>query len=168
MNWNYRDSVNRWVTPGGDYSATSVASFVPDVAGQYREISVTSLAQNWVNGTFSNYGLLLRASGAIGEAKFASREALVTSQRPELCITHHQAVSFTLTPTSTSEPTLTPGGPSVTPTATWTSTPTSTPTAQPPSLVCVAPSQDSYLVQDAATQHFGGDVELTTRTKSGR
>ena len=167
MNWNFRDSVNRWVTPGGDYSATAVGSFVPDVAGQYREVSVTSLAQNWVNGTFSNYGLLLRASGAIGEAKFASREALLTSQQPELCITHQQAVSFTATPTSAA-PTFTPGGPSVTPTATWTTTPTSTPTAQPPSSVCVAPSQDSYTVQELATQNFGSDVELRTRTNSGR
>ena len=168
MNWNYRDSVNRWIAPGGDYSTTPVASFVPNLASQYREINVTGLAQNWVNGTFSNYGLLLQSSGAIGEAKFASREALDPGQRPELCITHQQAVSFTSTPTAPFTPTFTPGGPSVTPTATWTSTPTSTSTPQPSPSVCVAPTQDSYIVQDTATQNFGGDAELRTRTNSGR
>ncbi len=74
MNWNFRDSVNRWITPGGDINATPVASFVPNLANQYREINVTGLAQNWVNGTFSNHGLILRSSGANGEVKFASRE----------------------------------------------------------------------------------------------
>jgi hypothetical protein len=174
MNWNYRDSVNRWIVPGGDYSATPVASFVPNLASQYREIDVTGLAQNWLNGTFSNHGLILRSSGANAEVKFASREALLTNQRPELCITHQQAQFFTATPSATSTPaftttpSLTPGGPTMTPTATWTNTPSSTPTNQAPSMVCVAPVQDSYIVQDSAAQNFGSATELRTRTNSGR
>jgi hypothetical protein len=168
MNWNYRDSINRWITPGGDFSATSVASFVPNMANQYREIDVTGLAQNWVNGTFDNYGLLLRSSGANGEIKFASRETLTTTQRPELCLTYQQTPIATATPTLTAAPTSTAGGPSATPTATWTNTPTSTPTPQPPSLVCVGPARDSYIIQDAATQNFGSNTELRTRVNSGR
>jgi hypothetical protein len=168
MNWSYRDSVNRWITPGGDFSATPAASFVPNLANQYREIDLTSLAQNWVNGTFSNYGLLLRSSGAIGEVKFASREALTTTQRPELCITYQQGPIVTTTPPATATPTFTPGGPTVTPTATWTNTPVNSSTPQPPTLVCVAPSQDAYIVQDTATQNFGSATELRTRTNPGR
>ncbi|HJR79382.1 MAG TPA: DNRLRE domain-containing protein [Anaerolineales bacterium] len=171
MNWTFRDSVNRWITPGGDYSTTPVASFVPDLANQYREINVTGLTQNWVNGTFSNHGLLLRSSGAAGEVKFASREALLTNQRPELCITHQQAQVFTPTPSATATVTFTPGGPTatpITPTATWTNTPSSTPTNPAPSMVCVTPAQDSHIVQDSATQNFGTQTELRTRINSGR
>ena len=167
MNWTYRDTANRWMTPGGDFSSTPVASFVPNLANQYREISVTGLAQNWVNGTFSNHGLLLRSSGASGEVKFASKETLLTGQQPELCITHQQAQVTTSTP-STPAVTLTPGGPTLTPTATWTNTPTNTPTNQPPATMCIAPSQDSYIVQDSATQNFGSATDLRTRINSGR
>jgi hypothetical protein len=56
MNWNFRDSVNRWVTPGGDYNATAVGSFVPNVAGQYREINVTSLALQQLRAAIASFG----------------------------------------------------------------------------------------------------------------
>ena len=166
MNWTQRDTVNRWITAGGDYNATPVASFAPNVANQYREIIVTELAQNWVNGTFSNYGLLLRSSGAIGEVKFASRESLTTTQLPELCITHQQAQVFTpipSTPVSTTTPTVTPGGPSLTPTATWTSTPVVTPTNQAPTTMCLASSQDAWIVQDKPQQNHGADLDLRVK-----
>lgn len=161
MNWNYRDSVNRWLTPGGDFNAASVASFTPNVLNQYREMDITSLAQNWVNGTFGNYGLLLRASGASGEVRFASREALITSQRPELCITYQQAPVVTATPsvTATATVTQTPGGPSATPTATSTN--------QPPAAMCLAPAQDSFIVQDKPNQNNGTNSELRIKPDSG-
>lgn len=176
MNWTMRDSVNRWITPGGDYSATPVASFVPNLANQYREINITGLAQNWVNGTFSNYGLILRASGSNGESKFASREVLTTSQRPELCITHQQAQVFTPAPSatpsqiSTATPTITPGGPTVTPitpTAAWTNTPVNTPTNQSPTLVCLAPTQDSFIVQDKPNQNNESGSDLRIKPDAG-
>ena len=161
--------MNRWITSGGDFNATPVASFIPNLANQYREVDVTSLAQNWVNGTLGNYGLLLRSSGAPGEVKFASREALVTTQRPELCIIHQQtSISTSTPPAATATFTPTAGGPSATPTATETNTPVNTPTNEPPTTMCVAPSQDSYIVQDSATQSFGSNTELRTRTNSGR
>jgi hypothetical protein len=173
MNWDYRDSVNRWITPGGDFSPTPVASFVPNLASQYREINVTGLAQNWVNGTFSNSGLLLRSSGANGEVKFGSREALLTGERPELCITHQQGAVVTSTPPATSTPsstttaTFTPVGPSVTPTATWTNTPVNTPTNQPPTTMCLAPVQDSFIIQDKPQQNHGADVDLRIKPDAG-
>jgi hypothetical protein len=173
MNWSFRDSVNRWITAGGDFNGTSVGSFVPNLASQYREISITSLAQNWVNGTFSNYGLLLRSSGALGEAKFASREELTMTQRPELCITYQQGPIVTATPavtataTATATPLVTPGGPSVTPTATWTSTSVFTPTPQPPATMCLAPSQDAWIVQDKPQQNHGADVDLRNMPNAG-
>jgi chitodextrinase len=176
MNWTNRDSVNRWITAGGDFNGTSVGSFVPNLANQYREINITGLAQSWVNGTFSNYGLILRSSGSIGEAKFASRETLTTTQKPELCITYQQGPIVTATPPVTATPTLpaatvtpsvTPGGPSATPTATGTNTPVITPTSQPPATMCLAPSQDSWLVQDKPQQNHGADVDLRVKPDSG-
>lgn len=165
MNWTYRDSVNRWITPGGDFNGTPVASFVPNIANQYREINVTGLAQNWVNGTFDNHGLLLRSSGANGEVKFVSRETLTATQRPELCLTYQQTPITTATQTAT--PTLTPGGPSATPMATGTNTPPSTPTPQVPTTMCLAPTQDSFIIQDKANQNHGADADLRIKPDPG-
>jgi chitodextrinase len=166
-NWNFRNSVNRWITPGGDFSTTPVASFIPNLANQYREISITGLTQNWVNGTFSNHGLLLRSSGTSGEVKFASRETITTSQRPELCITHQQGPIATTPPPATATASQTPGGPSSTPTATLTNTPVITPTNQPPTTMCLVPTQDSFIIQDKPTQAHGSDIDLRIKSNAG-
>ncbi len=88
-----------------------------------------------------------------------------------MCITHQQAQTFTSTPTATSTQTstatatLTPGGPSVTPSATGTNT--STPTNQPPTTMCLAPAQDTFIIQDKANQNHGADTDMRIKPDAG-
>jgi hypothetical protein len=106
---------------GGSYDSVSIGH---GDWGWY-EWDVKDLVQEWVNGTYSNYGLMLRGpeySGA-GFRGFSTREGSYT---PKL------VVNFTTSP-PTSTPTGTPTVTSTpietsTPTATSTPTETSTPT----------------------------------------
>jgi PKD repeat protein len=87
VTWADRSAGTPWSTPGGDYdAATTVATFIPDVDNQYREIDVTSVTQAWVNGSDDNYGLLLRSTGDNGEVKFKSKEEGNEEKRPQLCV----------------------------------------------------------------------------------
>lgn len=64
-----------WATPGGDYVTSEVTTFAPDSVG-LRTISVTSLAQYWVDNSANNRGLLMRSTttGDEGEVRFNSLE----------------------------------------------------------------------------------------------
>ncbi|UCE37668.1 MAG: DUF2341 domain-containing protein, partial [Thermoplasmata archaeon] len=60
-NWNTYDGTNSWATLGGDYDSTEESSTtVPPVNGWY-SWDITDLVKGWVNGTYPNYGMLLRA-----------------------------------------------------------------------------------------------------------
>jgi hypothetical protein len=122
---------------GGSYDSVSIGH---GNWGWY-EWDVKDLVQEWVNGTYSNYGLMLRGpeySGA-GFRGFSTREGSYT---PKLVVnfttspptsTPTGTPTVTHTPTEISTPTVThtPIGTSTstaTPTPTETSTPTVTPT----------------------------------------
>jgi uncharacterized repeat protein (TIGR01451 family) len=64
-----------WISPGGDYMASEITSFVPDIAN-LKSINMTSLAQFWVDNSGSNFGLLMRSTttGDNGEVQFKSLE----------------------------------------------------------------------------------------------
>jgi chitodextrinase len=151
VTWNNRSISAAWAASGGDYQNTALATFLPNVQNQYRDIDVTGVTQGWVNGTYTNYGLLLHASGVNGEIKFASREVSSASQRPQLCITYQLAPAATATFTATNTPTKTatstptsPAAATFTPTPTASRTPTSVNTAtQTPSPTPTAPSNNT-------------------------
>ena len=88
VTWEESTTSTSWITQGGDFDTTAIASFAPDTDGEYREIDVTGVTQDWVNGTLANYGLLLRSTGANGEVKFKSREEGNSDKRPLLCVTY--------------------------------------------------------------------------------
>ena len=89
VSWNERNAGVPWNTPGGDYiTATTVATFTPNIDKQHRQINITSVTQGWVNGTFTNYGLLLRSTGDNGEVKFKSKEEGNSSKQSRLCVTY--------------------------------------------------------------------------------
>lgn len=62
--WNKYDGTNSWTTAGGDISATpdgSEASF--GGTGVWESINARKLVQGWVDGSTSNYGLILKDNG---------------------------------------------------------------------------------------------------------
>jgi hypothetical protein len=94
--WNERlDNVN-WSSSGGDYESTSASSIVVGGNGTY-EWDLKNLVQDWVNGTYPNYGVLMKflIENANAEKEFATREGY-SSDRPKLLIT------YTLPPNLTS------------------------------------------------------------------
>ncbi|HEY48284.1 MAG TPA: DNRLRE domain-containing protein [Anaerolineae bacterium] len=67
-----------------NFSSIVWASFNGSVAvPSIRYITVTSLVQEWVLGTYSNYGFLLKSNTGSGEIQFSSREG---SPPPELVV----------------------------------------------------------------------------------
>jgi hypothetical protein len=51
---------------------------------QYVQIDVTTLVEDWVNGTMPNDGLALALVGTTGSFSFDSKESTLTSHQPEL------------------------------------------------------------------------------------
>lgn len=107
---------NSWPTPGGNFdSGTAYFSFIPDQNNCMVTLDITSLVQAWVNGTYSNYGLMLYSTGPNHIISYASKEDGTASRQPKLNIVY-----------SVPSPT-----PTRTPTATLTSIPTFTDTPTP-------------------------------------
>ena len=91
VSWDQRSAGIPWTTPGGDFDATVLGSFEPNVDEEDREVDVTGATRDWVDGAFANYGLLLRSTGANGEVRFKSREEGDEEKRPLLCVTYESA-----------------------------------------------------------------------------
>ena len=70
--WNNRDNATAWSTAGGSFGSAVDTENVGPTAGSNRWIHLTQTIQNWVNGSATNYGFLLKASneGAAGLLKF--------------------------------------------------------------------------------------------------
>ena len=64
VTWNDYDGTHAWTTAGGTYNSTALAAKKPTTAGWYEwgNSATSLLAQNWLNGTTANDGLLLRAA----------------------------------------------------------------------------------------------------------
>jgi RHS repeat-associated protein len=64
VTWNDYDGSHAWTTAGGTYNATALAGKTPSTAGWYEwgNSATSLLAQDWLNGTTPNDGLLLRAA----------------------------------------------------------------------------------------------------------
>jgi hypothetical protein len=75
-----------WAAPGGDVDPATT-TFTPDVKQGYKNIDVTSVTADWVDGSRPNYGLLLQASGPNGDVVFKSKES-AASKHPQLCVTY--------------------------------------------------------------------------------
>lgn len=160
---HYRDVAVHRIT--GTWSEGNVTwNNKPDYSESYDSVSikaeedwdwyswdVTDLVQEWINGTHSNQGIMLRGpeqSGADSAWRsFSTREG---PNPPRLVIdfTPPTVATATSTPTDTSTPTATPtetSTPTVTHTPIGTSTPTvtSTPTETPTPTVTPTPTETS-------------------------
>jgi hypothetical protein len=132
-NWN-ENTVTwlTWTLLGGDFdSGIAYFNFIPDQNNCMLTIDITNLVRSWVNGTYTNYGLMLYSTGSNHVIKYSSKENGTSSEHPKLDIvysvpTNTPTSTFTPTYTPTETPTLTPS-PTFTPSPTYTLTPTFTP-----------------------------------------
>ncbi|OHB70077.1 MAG: hypothetical protein A2V70_16980 [Planctomycetes bacterium RBG_13_63_9] len=88
--WNSRDSSNDWSSPGGDFSSTAIATTtLGSSTGTWQEWDVTDLVQDWLAGTYTNHGLLVKSSEVASQtwSAFYSSEYYVTTRRPYLDVT---------------------------------------------------------------------------------
>jgi len=125
--------------PGYSASYDSV-SIKADENWDWHSWDVTDLVQEWVDGVYSNHGIMLRGPEQPGAdsawRSFSTREGpypprlivdFTTPTTPTVTNTPTETSTPTATPTKTSTPTAT-GTPMGTPTPTATTTPTGTPT----------------------------------------
>jgi hypothetical protein len=135
--WNKYDASNSWQTAGGtganDYDSTVIAtrSFSATLtAGSSRTFTLdTTEIKKLIDGTYTNYGFLLKTSSENNDAYgWASSDNTTAAYRPLLEIDYSLPTNTpTVTATVTQTPTITKT-PTVTATVTHTPTITKTPT----------------------------------------
>jgi len=132
--WNRASSSERWESPGCNGSLDRCQSYHPNEVGEttgqgeWVDIPVTSIVQQWVDG--DNHGLMLRGYAETwGKCAFYSSRYFERNFHPWLEVEWNVPTS-TPTNTTTNTPTAT-RTPTVTTTPTRTSTATATPTATP-------------------------------------
>jgi hypothetical protein len=83
-----------WVQSGGDFDAShAYASFYPNQSNCMLEIDLTTLVQEWVDGT-PNYGFLLYSMGPNHILRYSSKENGTASEHPKLEITYIESLQF--------------------------------------------------------------------------
>ncbi|MDI6916824.1 MAG: DNRLRE domain-containing protein [Thermoplasmatales archaeon] len=66
VTWNSYDGTNAWTTPGGDFdSSVEDIITIPDKTARWCTWDITQLTKKWVNGTYPNYGIMLRGTDAV-------------------------------------------------------------------------------------------------------
>lgn len=92
--WTQASSGHDWLQPGGDYGSTVVASKsdAPTDQPGWDPFDITTLAQQWVNGTAANFGVLLKAADetvANGQVEYESSDSATdTVLRPKLVVSY--------------------------------------------------------------------------------
>lgn len=94
VTWNQHSTGNAWTNAGGDfvgingiqnsdpYSSTLLTYVGSD---DWREFDVTSLVQEWIAGTYSNYGMTLTGSEQAGFI-YVQRDTTASPNIPQLII----------------------------------------------------------------------------------
>ena len=85
-NWNQSAPGTNWTSAGGDFNATAVANLNTNTTGQH-SWSITSLVQAWVNGSKTNYGLMV-ASPDGGGNRTATYDSSEGATPPKLVISY--------------------------------------------------------------------------------
>ncbi len=88
--WDTYDGVSAWATPGGDYDPRPIDNApVPDLLARWYSFDITSLVRGWVDGTYSNHGVLVRgSSGSLTKFYIKSGDDLDPALHPKLTITY--------------------------------------------------------------------------------
>lgn len=83
----WEELVVTWNSFGGNFDPLIIGSFTPTTTGWYT-IDLTFLVQSWLNGTYPNYGILLRQDHSVITGYHSSEYLGNLSQRPKLVITY--------------------------------------------------------------------------------
>jgi RHS repeat-associated protein len=95
--WNYSYDTHFWQHSGGDFDSTVLASKVHAEGDQpgWDAFDITSLAQQWVDGSAPNFGVLLKAADETAtddQVWYDSSDYLAwTAQRPKLAVTYAES-----------------------------------------------------------------------------
>jgi len=92
VTWDYRDksAPEAWNVVGGDYDTATYGSFNVKSTGWY-SMDLTSLVQEWLDGSSPNYGIILVPKNAPVSHEniyLSSENTLSTNLRPKLTITY--------------------------------------------------------------------------------
>ena len=93
--WSNATNTTAWTTAGGDYASTEITRTSVTTDGYYTW-TITSLVQGWVNGTWSNYGMIF-ANSVSGDSQntFTSGDDTVAAQRPQFNVSYTTALNIT-------------------------------------------------------------------------
>ena len=87
--WDNATGNNKWTTSGGDFDSKIWATTTITGANRYYSWDVAELVRSWANGTYSNYGMLIRTdTTSSGTTTFASSDNTNASRRPNLTVTY--------------------------------------------------------------------------------
>jgi hypothetical protein len=90
VTWNKYDGSTNWATAGGDFDAVADATFTPPALTDTTvDITITSLVQEWVNGTANN-GMIIKAGteATTQGTLFYTSDAATAGNRPKLVVTY--------------------------------------------------------------------------------
>jgi hypothetical protein len=94
--WQKYDANNQWSNFGGDFGATVYSTLgLNGATAGYKHWYPTTLVQQWVDGTYSNDGILMKADTetVTNVVSFASRQEPNSSQQPYLTVNWNSAPS---------------------------------------------------------------------------
>ena len=99
-NWTNRDTGTAWTTAGGYYDPTALDSLSTDATGQH-SWNITTLVQDWVDGTDPNYGIVIASPDGGGNrtVSYDSREGMYVLQ-PIIYYTISNAAPTDISPNS--------------------------------------------------------------------
>lgn len=88
VEWYNYDGSNAWTAEGGDYAspAESAASGFGSLG--WKLWNVTNLVRGWVNGTWSNYGMILMNDSASNTYYFYSSDYGTADYRPKIVVNY--------------------------------------------------------------------------------
>jgi len=110
VTWSNRSSTATWTTAGGDYNAIAFALTNVTVVGSY-SWNVTNLVRGWVNGTWTNNGLILvNTAAGINKKTFTSSDGATAANRPKLIINYTTALNISFVSPTPDNGSTTPAG----------------------------------------------------------
>jgi len=122
--WNNKTAAATWSTAGGDYSTEIDSINITNESGNFYNFTITEIVQNWINGTYTNYGLLISAPNtAAGNYTYlTSSDDTNTNQRPKITVEHsaNAAPQVTNITTNSTLSSPTPVGDTILFTINWT------------------------------------------------
>jgi hypothetical protein len=90
VTWNRYDGTNNWTSSGGDFNSTIYASAFPSVYWAYTNWNIKTLVQEWVTGTYTNFGMMVKRNpdnvSTSKDMHFSTREDVGTTYDPKLYI----------------------------------------------------------------------------------